>query len=95
MAKTPRGRVYLLTSEKRALIEILVKLLVSEAESGESPKKMGRPRIHYGPRSSFTFRIAPEDAAALRAMAADRKVSLTTITAEIAQRVITSRKESA
>ena len=55
------------------------------------PKRRGRVRV-FGARAALTIRIAPEDAQALRAMAAEQGMPITQILAAAVQTVVANRQ---
>jgi predicted DNA binding CopG/RHH family protein len=57
----------------------------------DKPKRRGRVRV-FGARAALTIRIAPEDAAALRAMAAEQGMPITQILAQAVQAVVAQRQ---
>lgn len=57
----------------------------------DKPKRRGRVRV-FGARAALTIRIAPEDAAALRAMAAEQGMPITQILAAAVQTVVANRQ---
>ena len=57
----------------------------------DKPKRRGRVRV-FGARAALTIRIAPEDAAALRAMAAEHGMPITAILAQAVQTVVAQRQ---
>lgn len=63
MPKTPRGRVYLLTEEKKALLALLGKLTGASEPGAWSPTKQSRRgRPSKGKRKRFYLRL-PESTA--------------------------------
>ena len=54
-------------------------------------KRPGRVKV-FGARAALTIRIAPEDAAALRAMAAEHGMPITAILAQAVQTVVAQRQ---
>ena len=57
----------------------------------DKPKRRGRVRV-FGERAALTIRITPDDAAALRAMAAEQGMPITQILAQAVQAVVAHRQ---
>ena len=57
----------------------------------DKPKRRGRVRV-FGERAALTIRITPDDAAALRAMAAEQGMPITAILAQAVQAVVAHRQ---